>query len=320
MRNASCTTIAPTGSLSILARCSAGIEPLFSLAYLRRALDGEEFIQVHPLLDRIGRHDGWMSRKVHEALLDGVPATQIQTIPARLAETLVTAHEIDPEWHVRMQAAFQEDVDNAISKTVNLRADATMEDVDKIFRLAFELGCKGTTVYRDGARQGQILSATSRDRKSTITPIGTPRPRSRVTTGETYKFRMGCGTLFVTVNSDDNGLCEVFSNLGKAGGCPSQSEATCRAVSTALRSGVDPKELIEQLRGIRCLSTATARKKGNGVNVLSCPDAIARAIAEAMGISSFPPVNAGNICPDCGLRMRKEAACLVCSCGYSKCG
>jgi len=141
-----------------------------------------------------------------------------------------------------------------------------------------------------------------------------------VTIGETYKFRMGCGTLFVSVNRDDNGLCEVFANLGKAGGCPSQSEATCRAVSTALRSGVEPKELIEQLRGIRCLSTATARKKGGSIDVLSCPDAIAKAISEALGLSSFPTVNAGSMCPDCGLRMRKEEGCLVCSCGFSKCG
>jgi len=253
-------------------------------------------------------------------MLEGVPATRIQAIPARLAETLVTAHEIDPEWHVRMQAACQEFVDSAISKTVNLRADATVEDVDKVFRLAFELDCKGTTVYRDGTRQGQTLSAIHSGRDSTLSPIGTPRPRCRVTTGETYKFRMGCGTLFVTVNSDEDGLCEVFANLGKAGGCPSQSEATCRAVSTALRSGVDPKELIEQLRGIRCLSTATARKKDNGINVLSCPDAIARAIEEGIGTYSTPPAKIVNICSECGLRMRKEAGCFVCSCGFSKCG
>jgi len=320
MRNASCTTIAPTGSLSIIARCSAGIEPLFSLAYLRRALDGEEFIQVHPLLDRIGRSEGWLTREVREALLEGVPARRIQAIPARLADTLVTAHEIDPAWHVRMQAAFQENVDSAISKTVNLRADATVEDVDRVFRLAFEIGCKGTTVYRDGSRQGQTISAIQRGRDSAHTPIGTPRPRCRVTAGETYKFRMGCGTLFVTVNSDENGLCEVFANLGKAGGCPSQSEATCRAISTALRSGVEPKELIEQLRGIRCLSTATARKKGDGIDVLSCPDAIARAIEEGIGTNSTDGVNIGNICSDCGLRMRKEAGCFVCICGFSKCG
>lgn len=202
-----------------------------------------------------------------------------------------------------------------------MRANATVEDVDKVFRLAFDLGCKGTTVYRDGTRQGQTLSATPRGRDSTITPIGTPRPRCRVTTGETYKFRMGCGTLFVTVNSDDNGLCEVFANLGKAGGCPSQSEATCRMVSTALRSGVDAEELIEQLGGIRCLSAARAQKNRGDVDVLSCPDAIARAIREALNVpSTGTSPMASNDCPECGSRLRKEEGCLICSCGYSKCG
>ena len=133
---------------------------------------------------------------------------------------------------------------------------------------------------------------------------------------------MGCGTLFVTVNRDEKGLCEVFGNLGKGGGCPSQSEATCRIVSTALRSGVDPKELIEQLRGIRCLSTAMARSNGGGVNVLSCPDAIARAIEEATGqVPNTAEAVVGKTCPDCGQSLRKESGCLVCQdCGYSKCG
>jgi ribonucleoside-diphosphate reductase alpha chain len=133
---------------------------------------------------------------------------------------------------------------------------------------------------------------------------------------------MGCGTLFVTANRDEEGLCEVFANLGKAGGCPSQSEATCRAVSAALRSGVDPKVLMEQLRGIRCLSTARAQKIDNGIDVLSCPDAIARAIEEAVG-EGGTPTEAPSIrkCPDCSQPLRTEAGCVVCDgCGYSKCG
>jgi len=320
MRNASCTTIAPTGTLSILAECSAGIEPIYSLAYRRRALDAREFIQVHPLLERIGRGEGWLNETVREALLEGAPATEIKAIRRRLASALVTAHQVAPEWHVRMQAAFQEHTDNAVSKTVNLFANATVQDVDRVFRLAFELGCKGTTVYRDGSRQGQTLSRARdvRDVPATVSVI--PRPRNRVTTGKTFKFRMGCGTLFVTVNRDESGLCEVFANLGKAGGCPSQSEATCRAVSVALRSGVEPRELIEQLRGIRCLSTTRARKNGDNVNVLSCPDAIAKAIEEGMGSSTPTIPILPNICPDCGQQLRKQEGCLVCECGFSRCG
>ncbi len=322
MRNAAVTTIAPTGSISIIAGCSSGIEPIYMLAYRRRALDGQGFIQVHPLLEQIGRHDGWMTDTVRDALLDGTPARQISAIPKPLAESLVTAHEVAPQWHVRMQAAFQEHVDNAVSKTVNLSENASIADVDSIFRMAFELRCKGITVYRDGSRQGQTFSAADATKKPVMVNGTTPRPRSRITSGRTLKFRMGCGTLFVTVNRDEQGLCEVFANLGKAGGCPSQSEATCRAVSAALRSGVDPKVLVDQLLGIRCLSTAMARKGGKDVEVLSCPDAIARAIEEVMGGNSYVPEGVIlNPCPECGQSLRKEAGCLVCAnCGYTKCG
>lgn len=320
MRNAACTTIAPTGSISIIAGCSSGIEPIYSLTCRRRALDGGEFVVIHPMLEQLGRREGWLDDRVRRALLKGVTPDKIRGFPARLTEVLVTAHDVAPEWHVRVQAAFQDHIDSAVSKTVNLPASATVDDVDRVFRMAFELGCKGITVYRDSSREGQTLALAGEAEKESASGRSRPRPRPRLTSGSTSKFRMGCGTLFVTVNRDDRGLCEVFANLGKAGGCPSQTEATCRAVSAALRSGVDPDVLIEQLRGIRCLSAA---RKGNGqVDVLSCPDAIARAMAETMGRS----VNAADHdltrrCPDCGSELRTEAGCLTCvACGYTKCG
>ncbi len=320
MRNATCTTIAPTGSISIIAECSSGIEPIFSLAGKRRALDGQEFVHVHPLLEQLGGRDGWMNDRIRTALLKDVRPRDIAGFPDDLADVLVTAHEVAPEWHVRVQAAFQKHIDSAVSKTVNLSANATTDDVDRIYRLAYELGCKGITVYRDGSREGQTLSvATSTDKPPTIAP-GHPRPRARVTAGRTFKFRMGCGTLFVTPNCDERGPCEVFANLGKAGGCPAQTEATCRAISAGLRSGVDPRVFIEQLRGIRCLSAA--RKRDADVDVLSCPDAIARAMEEAWGESvGAEQPSRKRSCPDCGKKLRKEAGCFVCdACGYSKCG
>ena len=320
MRNAACTTIAPTGSISIIAKCSSGIEPIFSLAYRRRALDGAEFVQLHPLLDRLGAEHGWMNEKVRTMLLSGADIKQIGGVPQEIAEVLVTAHEIAPEWHVRIQAAFQSNIDNAVSKTVNLTASATLGDVDEIFQLAYDLDCKGVTVYRDNSRQSQVLSAVEEVERSTEVPLG-PRPRARITTGKTSKFRMGCGTLFVTVNKDDKGVCEVFANLGKAGGCPSQSEATCRVISVALRSGVDPKVMIDQLGGIRCLSAAIARKANKGVDVLSCPDAIARALEEALeGTNVTQDRRYIKKCPECGHTLRLESGCDVCDCGYSKCG
>ena len=175
-------------------------------------------------------------------------------------------------------------------------------------------------VTADEHRARLPAEASHRPAGPDAAPALSPRPRTRITAGETFKFRMGCGTLFVTVNHDEHGLCEVFANLGKAGGCPSQSEATCRAVSVALRSGVEPRELIEQLRGIRCLSTARARKNGDDVNVLSCPDAIARAIEEGIGVQAAGPAINHNTCPDCGEPLRKQEGCLVCTCGFSRCG
>jgi ribonucleoside-diphosphate reductase alpha chain len=321
MRNATCTTIAPTGSISIIAKCSSGIEPIFNYAYKRRALDNSEFIQLHPLLERLGTKQGWLTEKVRAELMNGADPKDIHQIPRSLSDVLITAHEVSPEWHIHMQAALQANIDNAVSKTVNLPAGATIQDVDRIFRLAYETGCKGTTVYRDTSRPDQVLSASGGSSASGEAKSG-PRPRPRVTIGTTSKFRMGCGTLFVTVNKDEEGICEVFANLGKAGGCPSQSEATCRAVSAALRSGVDPNVMIDQLSGIRCLSAAVARKTNKEVNVRSCPDAIAKAIKEAIGT----PVDEHvawfrERCEDCGQPMRREANCVVCDyCGESKCG
>jgi len=321
MRNAACTTIAPTGSISIIARCSSGIEPIFKHACIRRALDGSEFIQLHPLLERLGMEQGWLTEQVRAELMAGANPTDIRQIPRSLSDILVTAHDIAPEWHVYMQAALQDNIDNAVSKTVNLPSSATVEDVDRVFRLAYDRRCKGITVYRDNSRPEQVLSALRGPGRRAEAKPG-PRPRPRVTTGTTSKFRMGCGTLFVTVNRDDEGVCEVFANLGKAGGCPSQSEATCRAVSTALRSGVDPEVVVDQLSGIRCLSAAVARKANKGVDVLSCPDAIARALKEAIGAVDIGPVSPfRQTCEECGRPMRREANCSVCDyCGDNKCG
>ena len=219
---------------------------------------------------------------------------------------------------------------------MNLPADATVEEVDDIFRQAYFENCKGITVYRDGSRSGQTLSAPGSEPGKTQEqeadePAATtgrkPRPRSRVTHGRTFKFRMGCcgGSLFVTVNRDKHGLCEVFANLGKAGGCPSQSEATCRMVSMALRSGVDPDVLIEQLKGIRCLSASVAKKGNNDVDVLSCPHAIAKAIEETLAddaeLPLFPEQTPGRVCPLCEQPMRRESGCFVCDqCSFSSCG
>jgi len=325
MRNAAVTTIAPTGSISLIAGCNGGIEPIFKIVKKHKMQDGQDFIQLHPLVEELGAKEGWLSDRVRNLLSQGVSPKDIPQIPEKVAEVLLTAHQISPEWHVRIQAAFQEYIDNAVSKTVNLPSDATEQDVDKTFRLTYEFGCKGTTVYRDASRVDEEQIITASDKVTQVhTNMLSPRPRTHKTKGQTTKFRMGCGTLFVSVNKDAKGLCEVFANLVKAGGCPSQSEATCRAVSAALRCGVDPKVLIEQLKGIRCLSTITRRKTNKDIDVLSCPDAVARAIEDALEENcETAEIFAVNKYPDCGQPLRKEAGCSFCDnddCGYLKCG
>lgn len=317
MRNASCTTIAPTGTISLIAGCNGGIEPIFSVFCKRKMLDGWEFVQLSPVVEVLGAKVGWLTDRVRELLGQGIHPREVPEIPEHVADVLVTAHQISPEWYVRIQAAFQKYTDNAVSKTVNLPADATVENVDGIFRLAYRLGCKGITVYSDRSRENQVLTTAQ-----PATTMLSPRPRPHRTRGETIKFRTGCGTLFVTVNKDDRGLCEVFANLGKAGGCAAQTEATCRAISIGLRSGIDPKELIEQLRNIRCLSTVSRRKGNKDITVLSCADAIAAAIEEAAK-ENCPPGIAIPVhkCPDCSHPLRRQEGCNMCdNCWYTKCG
>jgi len=321
MRNATVTTIAPTGTLSLIANCSSGIEPIFCVASKRKVLDKEEFIQLHPLIEKIGIEEGWLNDKVWVLIGSGILLSRIRGIPRKFADALITAHEISPEWHVKIQAAFQKYTDNAVSKTVNLPTNATVEVVDKVYKLAHKLGCKGITVYRDGCRENQVIVAAHETQPTKVAGTS-PRPRPKMTLGSTVKAKTGCGSLFLTINEDSEGIFEIFTNLGKAGGCPSQSEATARVLSVALRSGVDPKVLVEQLKGIRCLSTIARRKEDKNIDVLSCPDAIARAI-EGVLLEIREPVRAFpvNRCPECNHPLRRESGCNVCDeCGFSKCG
>ena len=314
MRNATTTTIAPTGSISIIAGCSSGIEPLFAVAYTRRVLDGTELKEVHPLFRKALEEEGLTAQEIEEIVSKALETGSIQNIhavPERIKKLFVTAFDIPPERHLRIQAAFQRHVHNAVSKTINFPAEATKEDVRRAYLLAHELGLKGVTVYRYGSRPTQVLVLRK--------PEGvTPRPRPKVTRGFTRKIRTGCGNLYVTVNWDERGLCEVFATMGKAGGCAScQIEATSRLISLALRSGVAPEAIIKQLSGIRCPSPTWEE----GKPVLSCPDAIAKVLAEAINVEVPPEEHPSpGSCPDCGGPLEVESGCLLCrSCGYSKC-
>lgn len=317
LRNATLTTIAPTGSLSIIANSSSGIEPIFAIAY-RRKISLGEFTEVHPLFKEIAHKEGFYSEKLIEKIAHQGSIQGLKEIPDGVKTLFRTAHDIEPEWHIRVQATFQKWVENAVSKTVNFRHSASKEDIKKAYVLAYELGCKGVTVYRDRSREEQVL-AKGEPKKPKV------RPRPKVTRGMTLEMKTGCGDLYVTINEDERGdPFEVFAQLGKSGGCAaSQTEAIGRLTSLALRSGIKIQHVIKQLKSITC-----DRPFGVGKNrVYSCADAVAKALETYLEMkgSGLPSIKENKIvgaCPDCGASgsLEHEGGCLVCrSCGYTEC-
>jgi ribonucleoside-diphosphate reductase alpha chain len=351
MRNATLTTIAPTGTISIIAGpCSSGIEPLFAISYYRNVMDNDKLVEVEPLFEEIAKQRGFYGRELMEKIAEVGSVQDIEGTPEDIKRIFVTAHDISPEWHVRMQAAFQKYVHNATSKTINFPHDATVEDVRKAYLLAYELGCKGITIYRDRSREEQVLNIARREQKEEprILESGkiSPRPRPEVITGTTTKVATGCGNLYVTINIDEESRpFELFTQMGKAGGCAaSQLEALGRLVSLAFRSGIEVKSIIEQLRNIRCPSPSWEK----GQRIFSCSDAIARVIEKRLvnGIKNHVDVDIEvsqlamkhshedeavssdnkihgdivGVCPDCGGALRHEEGCIKChACGFSKC-
>ena len=353
LRNATLTTIAPTGTISIIAGpCSSGIEPMFAISYYRaNVLDNDKMIEIEPAFKEVMEARGLYTRKLMEEIAEKGSVHDIEKVPADIRRAFVTAHDIKPEWHIKMQAVFQKFTDNAVSKTVNFHEDAGIEDVRQAYLLAYELGCKGVTIYRDKSRGEQVLNIGSKDapKQAAVAAVDgkiAPRPRPEVVVGTTTKVSTGCGNLYVTINTDENNTpFEVFTQMGKAGGCAaSQLEAIGRLASLAFRSGVDVKVIIEQLRSIRCPSPSWEK----GCRIFSCADAIARVIERrlvndklevkaAAGVATKEEVfnqvskseeqleshitgNIVGVCPDCGGVVRHEEGCVKCSaCGYTKC-
>ncbi len=323
VRNATRTTIAPTGTLSIIAGCSSGIEPLFALSYIRNILDGAQLVEVNPYFEEVAKSEGFYSEDLMHQLATGTQLHTLEDIPDNIKRLFVTAHEISPEMHIKMQAAFQKSTHNAVSKTVNFSQETTEEDIAKVYMMAYKEELKGITIYRDRSREAQPLSTSQVEK--TEEGVLTPRKRAKITSGITERVTTGCGYLYVTVNSDEQGICEVFSTLGKAGGCASaQLEATCRLISLALRSEVDVAKVVRQLRGIRCPSIAWEE----GKSILSCADAIASVLEKhTTGYDGKPKLedyglakNLAGQCPDCGNLLVYQEGCFICpSCGYTKC-
>lgn len=351
IRNATVTTIAPTGTLSMIADCSGGIEPAFSLVYVKKVMDGQELLYINRHFEKALQRAGIKSDELMEKIAASKSLEEVQEIPEPLRRIFVTAFDITPEWHVRMQASFQKFTDNAVSKTINFPQNATIADVKRAYLLAYDLGCKGLTIYRDGSRREQVLHRGKTAGKKEVPGEGvvmpTPRKRPAVTRGMTERIKTGDGDCYITINEDEQGLCEVFTSVGKAGGnLAAQSEAISRLISLALRSGIAPEMIIKQLKGISGPNPVWE----NGTLITSAPDAIAKALeryllrrntetSETEGKKpatpnvphSVPAVSGKkkdialqeipDQCPDCGDRIAHEDGCLVCrSCGFTRCG
>ena len=345
IRNATVTTIAPTGTISIISGVSSGIEPIFAVAYVRNVMDKDILPEVNPIFEEVARERGFFTDELMKEIASRGSVKEMKMIPEDVRRLFVTALDIVPEWHIRMQGAFQDFTDNAVSKTVNFPKEATQKDVENVYLMAYELGCKGVTVYRYGSREDQVLSVGEAPKapEKTAEEEDTRLPRARpyVTRGSTQRLETGCGHLYITINEDDKGLCEVFTQMGKSGGCTaSQAEAIGRLISLALRSGIEPEAIVKQLKGIRCPSPLWQP----GGMVLSCSDAVGKALerftkdrsvtaeraeaSEGTGKAAAAPAkenyaDKGDVCPECpecGSMVEYVEGCVVCrTCGYSKC-
>ena len=352
MRNSAPTTIAPTGTISIIAGASSGIEPLFALSYVRNVMDNTKLVEGNPYFEAVAKHEGFYTEELMEDLAQ-TGSLEHMDIPEWVKDVFRVSHDIAPDWHVKMQGAVQEHVDNSVSKTINFPNDATVEEIAGAYMLAYELGCKGITVYRDGSKDGQVLSTggsnTTADAETN--DVLAPRQRPQSIRGVTERVRTGHGNMYVTINFDEADTpFELFGNLGKAGGCDSaQLEAISRLVSLALRSGIEPSTVIEQLRGITCCPAWD-----EGTLVRSGPDAVALALERSSGggrgreeatntsevqLKFTPQVVTGENgngngngnghakeilnarkCPECNTPVIFEEGCMKCvACSWNKC-
>ncbi|HNX38126.1 MAG TPA: vitamin B12-dependent ribonucleotide reductase [Candidatus Cloacimonadota bacterium] len=336
MRNATLTTIAPTGTISMIADTSSGIEPQFSLVYVKTVLDGAKLHYVNKWFRQALEDEGLFSEEFLDEISQHGTIASMSSIPQHLKDVFQTAHDITPEWHLRMQAAFQAYTDNAVSKTINFANNASVQDIRTAYELAYQLGCKGVTVYRDGSRENQVLSTGSGTQSSRSEHKVAPRHRPEVTHGITQRLETGCGHMYVTVNRDEFGACEVFVQMGKVGGCASaQLEAIARLSSLAMRSSIKVESIIRQLKGIRCQSPMWYK----GKMITSCGDAVGQALEQYLQqntegepksisfqiesieeLQSSPAMKTITLCPDCSSSIEHLEGCLKCpSCGWSKC-
>jgi len=304
-RNAQVTNIAPTGTISFLAGCSAGIEPLFGVVFQYRTGDGKVLHKVHDYFERMCEERG-IEVDVKD-ILNHKGSIQKLDYPKDLKNLFKTAYDIAPEWHVRMQATLQKHVEMSISKTVNLPENSTVEDIKKIYIMAWKEGCKGITIYRDGTIEDQPIHFKSKEAEYT---------RPKVLQGETERFDLGeCGKLYITINYDEQRrIREIFLARGYPGGCAAaQTAALAITISSCLKLGMDAQTLVEKLKQIKCGKEFWDENNGSKIKIFGCAHAIALAIEHFLKRHT-------NLCPLCGSKLIKKEGCTSCSnCSWGKC-
>ncbi len=347
VRNATRTTIAPTGTIGLIANTSGGIEPIFAIVHKRETLfdnhgSTETLLVINEHFEQIAHERGFYSKELMEKIAQTGSIQHLDEVPLDIKRIFITAHDITPEWHIKMQAAFQNHIDAAVSKTINFPNSATLEDVKKSYLLAYKLNCKGITIYRDGSRDFQVLH-TGKKKEEEIQPISPPmslQAKSRPATlhGTTYRKITPIGTAYITVNANGGGHqepFEVFINVGKAGSdVAADAEGLGRLISLILRmpsplsSYERVQDIVGQLRGI-----GSGRQQGFGKQrIMSMPDGLAQALAEHVGLSATSELpglpedkhispRIGDLCSECGqATLVFEEGCKKCySCGYSEC-
>ena len=348
MRNATTTTIAPTGTTGVIASTSQGIEPIFRLITLRNVKNtiGKDLIEVdrafREYLTKKNLYDEELILKIEEKGLNLEDIKEFKEIKEEMKKLFVTTHKIEPEQHIKIQAAFQKHTDNAVSKTINMPNESTIEDIANAYFMAHELGCKGMTVYRDGSRDIQLLTSLKKEKKKDVTIfINQERPNL---IGTTIKQQTPHGKAFITLNCMQNSPLkpyEAFINIGKGGkDIPAIAEGFGRLLSLALQTGVPLEDILAQLEDI-----SGETQTGFGPQkIYSLPDAIAKGLKEAVSqlkikefkmktpeeeiieeIEELDVVGkgerkiSGNFCPECGGVLMFIEGCQKCNCGYSKC-
>ena len=330
VRNAALCCIAPTGSISILANCSASIEPLYAVAFKRNILEGTEMFEENPIFKQALMDRGLYSKELIARIADSPDGTVTGIgLPADIEQTFKTAHSVTYREHIAIQSAFQEYFDSSISKTINMVESATKQDIHDAYMLAWQWGCKGCTVYRNGSRTGQPMSTGKKPNETQEKPqemvsATTPTKRAKILEGITEVHKVGsCGSLYVTVNKDGEEVVEIMAATGRASGCASMVSSLCRVISIALRSGISVDPILEQLVGIRC----TGCIADPGTTVLSCPDALGHTIKRCLKQSNRVVLDKAArpnipICDECGSIMIFNEGCYHCSnpaCSASKC-